>query len=149
MLNRFKIYQTLFTVAVLPTSIVFYYNGATNLTTVATVTGAATITCITLYIATYFFQRLIGTIFIDENMENMIIAHLTFWGNRIDTKISVDDIIPLTDSNCNAHDAFVKVHRLNTKEVLYLSIRFGKILNVDAFEKIFGSFEILGLKKRI
>lgn len=146
-LNRFKIYQTMFAVAVLPLSVVFYYKDACDLTSLMVVTGVTTCTCFTLYVATAFFRRLIGTIFIDNEFKNVTIAHLTFWGNRNDIVVPIDEIIPLTDGICHVKDAFVKISRYNTDEVLYLTFRFGKILDKEAFQKVFGDFEILGLKK--
>lgn len=145
--NRLKLYQSIFTGLELPLSVVFYCNGMTDFKTVMVLTISTTVTCFTLYVVTSFFKRLIGTIFIDREKKNLTIAHLTFWGNRKIVTVPVDEIIPLTDGDCDASDAFVKLHRFNTDEVLYLTLRFGKILKRDIFQKVFGNFENLNLKK--
>lgn len=147
LLNRLKLYQSVLTISAVPITIGFYYYDMTSLKSIAVITGAATFTCITLYVVTYFFQRLIGAVFVDENFKNVKIAHLTFWGNRKDITLPINEIIPLTDGTGNVNDAFVKLHRYNSEEFLYLSLRYGKVRDKDAFQKIFGNFDILGLKK--
>jgi len=147
LLNRLKIYQTVFTFTSVPLLTGLYYHDLSDINTVFVVTGAATFTCLSLYIITAFFKRLIGVIYIDEAKKDLRIAHLTFWGNRKDITVPINDIIPLIESNCNARDAFVKLHRYSTEEILYLTIRFGKILEKDDFQDVFGSLELLGLKK--
>lgn len=146
LLNRLKIYQSVFTFTLVPILTGLYYHNLSDIHTVYVVTGAATFTCLSLYIITAFFRRLIGVIYIDEAKKDLRIAHLTFWGGRKDITVPISDIIPLTESNCNAHDAFVKLHRHNTEEILYFTIRFGKILERNDFQDVFGSLELLGFK---
>lgn len=146
-LNRLKLYQTGFTVLSFPVSVGLYQNGFCDFTFLTVTTGSAALTCFSLYIITSFFKRLIGVIFLAEDKRNVKIAHLTFWGNRNDIVVSIEDIVPLTDGDCKANDAFVKLQRYSCEEVLYLTLRFGKILDKDNFQKIFGSLEILGFKK--
>lgn len=147
LIHRLKLYQSIFTIGVVPLTLSFYYYGKTNMTTVLVLTGSASFTCLSVYVLTSFFKKLIGIVYIDEDKKHLKIAHLTFWGGRNDIIVPVDEIIPLTDCDNNPADAFVKVLRTNSDESLYMTLRFGKILDEDLFKKVFGSFEIPKSKK--
>lgn len=139
-IHRFKLYQSIFTIAVVPMILGFYYYGKSDMTTVLVITGSASFTCLSLYVLTSFFKKLIGIVYIDPDEKHLKIAHLTFWGGRNDIIVPVDEIIPLTDCDNNPADAFVKVLRTNSDESLYMTLRFGKILDEDIFKKVFGNF---------
>lgn len=142
LIHRLKFYQSIFTISVVPMILGFYYCGKTNLTTVLVLTGVASFTCLSLYAITLFFTRLIGIVYIDQDKKLLKIAHLTFWGGRNDIIVPIDKIIPLTDCDNNPDDVFVKLLRTNSDESLYMTLRFGKILDEDLFKKVFGSFEM-------
>lgn len=143
LIHRLKIYQSIFTIGVAPVTLGFYYCGKTNVTTALVLTGVASFTCLSLYAITLFFKRLIGIIYIDKDQKLLKIAHLTFWGGRNDIIVPVDKIIPLTDCDNNPADIFVKLVRTNSDESLYMTLRFGKILDEDVFKKVFGNLEVL------
>lgn len=147
LIHRLKLYQSVFTVAILPMTLGFYCFGKASTTTALVVTGVASFTSVSLYIFSSFFKRIIGIIFIDEDKRNLKIAHLTFWGKRKDIIVPIDEIIPLTDYDNNPFDVFVKLRRTSSEETLYVTLRFGKIINEATFKEIFGNIEIPKSKK--
>lgn len=96
-----------------------------------------------LYAFGYFFRRLIGSVYISPDQELVKISHLTFFGNRQDRILNIADIAPLADYNENMNDIFLRVNptfmsKDTLQESLYLSLRFGGIINKEQFKHIFG-----------
>ncbi|KAG8191156.1 hypothetical protein JTE90_016669 [Oedothorax gibbosus] len=146
-LNRFKLYQTTFTVVAIPVSVAMYNYGTMDLDTVGIVTGCAVLASTTLFLMSGYFRRLIGIIAISEDEKTVKISHLTFWGRRNDVSVPSEDIIPLGDGDCNANDVYVKVRRYSSAESLYLTLKFGKIMDISKFELVFGSLDVIGFRK--
>ncbi|XP_035230590.1 transmembrane protein 186-like isoform X2 [Stegodyphus dumicola] len=147
LLNRFKLYQTTFTVAAIPIGCIMYKYNLVDLTFINVVVGAATFACLTLYVFTMFFRRFIGIIYVTKDEKYVKISHLTFWGRRNNIILPVQNLVPLTDGECKATDAYMKLHMYNSSEYLYLTLRFGRILDYDKFQNVFGNLEILGITK--
>ncbi|GFR12424.1 transmembrane protein 186 [Trichonephila clavata] len=146
-LNRFKLYQTAFTVATFPFSIMMYNNGLMELQGVQTVSGCAALACGTLYLITSFFRRLVGIISISKDQKLIKISHLTFWGHKKDLLVPLEDIVPLTDGGCVPNEVYIKLLRYSTEDVLYFTLKFGNILDKSKFELVFGNLEVFGFKK--
>ena len=146
-MNRLKLYQSIFTIAILPVTFGFYHYGKTNITTALVITGVASFSCLSLYVFSSFFQRFIGIIFVDQDKKNLKIAHLTFWGRRKDIIVPIEEIIPLTECDNNPFDVFVRLKRTSSDETLYMTLRFGKVLNENVFQELFGNIEIPKSKK--
>lgn len=140
--SRFKLYQTVFTVAAIPLSVSFYNSGLMEASSVGVVSGCAIFACTTLYLLSYYFRRLIGVMLLSEDEESVEISHLTFWGRKNDIVVSVQDIVPLAESGCNPSDIYIKLKRFSCDDKLYFTIKFGKILDKEKFEKVFGVLEI-------
>ncbi|GIX85697.1 transmembrane protein 186 [Caerostris extrusa] len=96
---------------------------------------------------TSYFRRLIGIISISKDGKSVKISHLTFWGRKRDVIVPLEDIVPLTESGCSPNDAYVKLVRFSSKETLYMTLRFGNILDKTKFEFVFGSLDVFGFKK--
>ncbi|GFT23049.1 transmembrane protein 186 [Nephila pilipes] len=146
-LNRFKLYQTAFTLAAVPFSVVMYINGLMELLGIQVVSGCAVAACGTLYLITSFFRKLVGIISISEDQKLVKISHLTFWGRKKDLIVPLEDIVPLTDGSCNPTEVYTKLLRYSTEDFLYFTLKFGKILDKSKFELVFGNMEVFGLKK--
>ncbi|CAL1283405.1 unnamed protein product [Larinioides sclopetarius] len=145
--SRFKLYQTAVTIAAIPWSISLYQDGLLEASSVGVVSGCAIFACFTLYLLSYYFRRLIGIIFLSDDEESVQISHLTFWGRKKDIIVPLQDIIPLSDSTCNASDIYVKLKRYSCEDKLYFTLKYGKILDKVKFEKVFGTLEFLdGIK---
>ncbi|GFT87940.1 transmembrane protein 186 [Trichonephila clavipes] len=146
-LNRLKLYQTAFTVANFPLSVIMYNNGLMELQSVQIVSGCAALACGTLYFITSFFRRLVGIISISKDQKLIKISHLTFWGRKRDLIVPLEDIVPLTDGSCNPNEVYIKLLRFSTEDILYFTLKFGNILDKSKFELVFGNLEVFGLKK--
>lgn len=105
------------------------------------------ITCFStalLYSFGHMFRRLIGSIYISPDGNLVRISHLTFFGNRQETVVQLCDIAPLVDSNPNMRDIFLRVTATDLtndalKHPLYLSLRFGGIVDREKFMQVFGT----------
>lgn len=131
----------------MPTSVVMYSNGLIELDAVGIITGCAVLASATLYVMTGYFKRLIGIIAITDDEKIVKISHLTFWGRKNEISVPLEDIIPLSDCDCNANDVYVKVNRYSSSDYLYLTLKFGNIMDKSKFELVFGSLDVIGFKK--
>lgn len=76
----------------------------------------------------------------------MKLAHLTFWGKRKDVTVSIDDIMPISETNENIGSIYWKMSfyedssasKLLDRSELYITTRYGVIVDQEAFLKIFG-----------
>jgi len=106
--------------------------------------GTSTFSTITFYAFGQLFRRLIGSIFISPDQKFVRISHLTFFGNRQETVVYLYELKPLCDSNPNMNDIFLKVSPIDKnveplKHSLFLSLKYGGIVDLDKFKQIFGT----------
>ncbi|KOX69011.1 hypothetical protein WN51_06763 [Melipona quadrifasciata] len=74
------------------------------------------------------------------NVENqkMIISYVNYWGQRIDLKTTVDDIIPFVENYANASNNFFKTLSIkSSKQTFKVYVKYGKITG-PSFYNIFG-----------
>ena len=87
-----------------------------------------------------YFRRLVGIVYFNPETGDMKIAHLNFWGNRVDRNCSYQDVIPLSDIGETSSDLYVKLKFYDPKfSPLYMSLRYGKIVDKKLFDSIFGT----------
>lgn len=143
LVNRLKLYQTCFTVSVLPIAAVFYHKNLISLTVLKYFSGVSILACTMLCIMGYYFGRLIGSMYIHKKENILKVSHLTFWGRRKDFLLPTSLIIPLMETSSKKHDAFLKLANYNSSEIMYFSVKYGKIIDDDIFYHVFGSIENL------
>lgn len=86
-----------------------------------------------------FFRKLIGIIYVSPSTRIVKIAHLNFWGNRKEVCYHINDIIPPSDIGENISDAFVKIRfEDSTIPLLYLSVKYGQVLDEKLFSQVIG-----------
>ncbi|KAI2810976.1 hypothetical protein BLOT_002146 [Blomia tropicalis] len=139
--SRCKLYLTSISVISLPVIFKFYLDGLVATSDFFTVIGCNFFSLILLYGFGHLFRRLIGSIYLSKDGKSVRISHLTFFGNRQETIVDLNEITPLTDSNININDLFLKVTSDELKSIerpLYMSLRFGGIIDRQGFAKIFG-----------
>ena len=87
-----------------------------------------------------YFRRLVGVVYLNSHTGAMKIAHLNFWGNRVDRVCSYQDVIPLSDLGENSSDLYVKLKFYDPKfSPLYMTLLYGEIVDKDLFQLIFGT----------
>lgn len=86
------------------------------------------------------FRLLIGSIYVSPDNNLVRISHLTFFGNRAELIVPVDDILKLDDVNKNLNDHLLQVKMLNIQKnnTLFLCLKYGGISDRDKFAHIFG-----------
>ena len=109
-------------------------------------------------------SRFIGILYLNKKDPNQLrIAHLSFFGSRIDKVVPVNFFIPITDTSENLGDSYVVLQTVDQeqtskspsfldeilpKQKYYISLRHGTVLDEDAFMSIFGDVSQYLLKKK-
>ena len=137
-IQRVKLYQTGVVVAAVPPAIYCYKIGAIGLEPCVGVVAVSTLALAMLYIATNFFQRVVGLVALSSDQKLVRLSHLTLFGGRNDVIVPVDDIVPFSDSGERSNDIFVKVRRYSTSDTLYMTLVYGRIENAEIFKQVFG-----------
>lgn len=86
-----------------------------------------------------FFRRLVGLLYVNPAKNQVKIAHLTFWGNRKEVIVNINDIVPISDSKDRYSDVFVKINFYEKSlSPFYMSIYYGQICDKDLFKTVLG-----------
>lgn len=136
--SRAKLFQTALTISFLPVVSLAEACGIIISVDKTFAFYLATLALSVLYALGEFFRRLIGIMYLSDDQTVVKVSHLTFWGRRNDLLIPVSDIVPLQDYG-EHKDVVQKFRRFSTKKYLLFSTKFGKILNLEMFEAVFGS----------
>ncbi|CAG9767191.1 unnamed protein product [Ceutorhynchus assimilis] len=137
LINRLKVYQTLFTGLTIVGTSLFYFCGilSGNVVISSTVIGLAG--CATLYSLGYVAARFVGFIYYNEETDRVRIAYVDFWGRRRDIEIPRDDIMPRADAPVGfINRVWFPLRRYSTNEILKLQLEQGLILDQKILKKI-------------
>ncbi|XP_062956465.1 transmembrane protein 186 [Cynocephalus volans] len=137
-MSRLKLVQTALTVVALPPGCYWYSEGLVTLNSLCLVSGIAGFALAMLCWMSYFFQRLVGILYVNESRTTLRVAHLTFWGWRQDTYCPVADVMPLTETKDRPQELLVRIQQYNGKQTFYLTLRYGRILDRERFTQVFG-----------
>lgn len=141
--SRLKLLQTAITVVILPPVYVLYFQGAASTFLVSYTTGIALFAGAMLYTASYFFRRVVGMMYLDPSQTTLKVSHLTFWGKRHDMYLPVSDVMTIGDTGDSVNETILKFKRYSSQETLYFSTHFGRVVDEQAFKKVFGSLKWL------
>ncbi len=136
--SRIKLYQTGFTVWLIPTMVYLYSTGQANLFSVQTSLAVSIFAGVMLYTMSGYFQRLVGILSLNKDEDILRISHLTFWGKKNEVYIPLENVIPLSELPDNPQDIYVKLRWQGSDEFFYLSIKYGSILDIQKFKKVVG-----------
>lgn len=139
--SRLKLLQTAITVVILPAVYVLYLQGAASSFAVGYTTGMALFAGAMLYTASFFLRRVVGMMYLDPSQSTLKVSHLTFWGKRRDIYLPVSDVMTIGDTGDSLNETILKLKRYSSPETLYFSTHFGRVVNKEAFEMVFGSFK--------
>uniref|UniRef100_A0A3P9ALV8 Transmembrane protein 186 n=2 Tax=Esox lucius TaxID=8010 RepID=A0A3P9ALV8_ESOLU len=137
--SRLKLLQTGITMVVLPPVFYMYLHGDASYFLVTYSTGIAAFAAVMLYTASYYLRRVIGKMYLDESQTMLKVSHMTFWGRRKDEYLQVTDVMTLGDTGDSAVEPILKLKRYSSSETLYFSIKLGRVVDRQAFEKVFGT----------
>ncbi|XP_031720533.1 transmembrane protein 186 [Anarrhichthys ocellatus] len=137
--SRLKLLQTAITGVILPPVYILYLQGDVPLSLVSYATGLALFAAVMLYTASHFFRRIVGMMYLDPSQTTLKVSHLTFWGRRHDLYLPVSDVMTIGDTGDSVNETIVKLKRFSTPQTLYFSTHFGRVVDKQAFEKVFGT----------
>ncbi|XP_032385493.1 transmembrane protein 186 [Etheostoma spectabile] len=138
-LSRIKLLQTAITVVILPPVYLLYFQGDIPFFLVSYTTGIALFAGVMLYTASHFFRRVVGMMYLDPSQTTLKVSHLTFWGRRQDIYMPVSDVMTIGDTGDSVNETIVKLKRYSCPETFYFSINFGRVVDKQGFEKVFGT----------
>ncbi|KAA0712357.1 Transmembrane protein 186 [Triplophysa tibetana] len=140
-LSRLKLMQTGITVILLPTVYYLYLQGQASVTLLTYTTGIAVFAGIMLYSISHYVRRVVGMMYLDSAKTTLKVSHLTFWGHRRDIYLPVSDVMTLGDAGDTKGEPILHFKRYSSSDSMYFSTRLGRVVDKDAFEKVFGSME--------
>ncbi|XP_071387303.1 transmembrane protein 186 [Centroberyx affinis] len=139
--SRLKLLQTGLTLLILPPVYALYLQGAVSSFLVSYTSGIALFAGVMLYAASHFLRRVVGMMYLDPSHTTLKVSHLTFWGRRHDAYLPVSDVMTVGDAGDAAGEPILKLRRYSSPETLYFSTRFGRVVDRQGFEKVFGALE--------
>ncbi|XP_016410452.1 transmembrane protein 186-like [Sinocyclocheilus rhinocerous] len=138
-LSRLKLMQTGITVVLLPTVYYLYLQGQASVMLLSYSTGIAVFAGIMLYSISHYVRRVVGMMYLDSTRTVLKVSHLTFWGHRRDIYVPVSDVMTLGESGDTKGEPILCLKRYSRSDTMYFSPRLGRVVDKNAFEKVFGS----------
>lgn len=135
---RLKIYQTGITLIAAPWAHVAAQQGHLPQELAYSCMVASVLALGTLYYVSFITRRLVGLVGVDKNKKSVKLAHMTFWGGRNDIVVPLGTIVPFTECDTSPRDLYMNLNTYDNNVHLFLSLRFGGVQDLDAFEEIFG-----------
>lgn len=96
----------------------------------------------TLSVVGYLLKNMVGFVYTSStNPDIAKISYMDFWGRRRDIEKPIADVVPLSEIPKSIFDQyFTKLKFYSTdKEEYKLVHRFGGIVDLEQFSKVFGS----------
>ncbi|XP_048038809.1 transmembrane protein 186 isoform X2 [Megalobrama amblycephala] len=138
-LSRLKLMQTGITVVLLPSVYYLYLQGQASGMLMSYTTGIAVFAGIMLYSISHYVRRVVGMMYLDSSQTVLKVSHLSFWGHRRDVYMPVSDVLTLGDSGDTKGEPILRLKRYSSSDTMYFSTRLGRVVDKNAFEKVFGS----------
>lgn len=138
-LSRLKLMQTGITVVLLPSVYYLYLQGQASGMLMSYTTGIAVFAGIMLYSISHYVRRVVGMMYLDSSQTILKVSHLSFWGHRRDVYMPVSDVLTLGDSGDTKGEPILRLKRYSSSDTMYFSPRLGRVVDKNAFEKVFGS----------
>nr|XP_055074003.1 transmembrane protein 186 [Misgurnus anguillicaudatus] len=138
-LSRLKLMQTGITVILLPTVYYLYLQGDASATLLTYTTCIAGFAGVMLYSISHYVRRVVGMMYLDSTQTILKVSHLTFWGHRRDIYVPVSDVMTLGDTGDTKGEVILRMKRYSSSDTMFFSTRLGRVVDKDAFGKVFGS----------
>ncbi|KAI6189932.1 AAA domain-containing protein [Aphelenchoides bicaudatus] len=138
---RAKFLQTIFSALLVPYQTYGFLTDTLSLQGYIGSLGFAAIAPLVLVGFTRYFNRIIGVVSFNEENQLVRFGYLGFWGGRKNLIVSLDDIMPLTDTyDLDDAKAIVKLD-LKQHGYLLLSLRDCQIVDEEIGREIFGNLK--------
>ncbi|XP_063170668.1 transmembrane protein 186 [Candoia aspera] len=138
--SRLKVLQTGITLVVLPPVWYLYWLDQATFAQGLYVTVGLCFSLVILYAASFFLQRIIGFMYLNESGTLLKISHLTFWGKRRNFCCPVESVMISGDVGKERSRFLLKFRQYDRKGVLYFLPQLGQIVDQQGFVKVFGHF---------
>jgi len=137
---RLKVYQTIFVVGMIPTSLLMLDRGLLLPSHVGYVAGFSVFSLIVLGVMGEFFRKFVGILYLSEDKSKVIISHNTFLGKRADILMDTNNLVPLAETPENLDKELVwKIYLYSGEpKTYYICTKYGGILSRRKFADIFG-----------
>jgi len=142
---RLKLYQTLLTCCSIPVGLNLMSNGILTPPTLGMLAGFAGLSLVMLGALGELCRKIVGILYFNRTNKQVVISHFTFFGNRTDTILDLEDIVPINETPETIDEIYWKIHTY-TGRTFYVSTRQGGLLDHKRFLEIFGDPK-LGYKK--
>ena len=144
LITRAKIYQTAFVLGIFGWSMMKYLDKAIAWEQALVINCVTGFSLVFLVIMGNVSRRVIGICYADPKHPDLVrIAHLSFFGKRIDRVVKLNDISVLSDTNVKKESLFFKlVIRVDGKNQTFF-LANNKMAEIDksVYKKIFGSLQ--------
>ena len=137
-ISRLKLYQTVITLVACPSLAIAHYMELVDLNSVLYFTAISLVAVVMLFVITYYLRRAIGIIGVNQDLTQVRVSHLTFWGHRRDVIHQVQDVVPISETTDQISQPYVTLKFYNSKDFYFYSIRYGNIVNRKLFEHVMG-----------
>ncbi|CAH1787476.1 unnamed protein product [Owenia fusiformis] len=138
-ISRLKLYQTGFLLLACPSAYTLAYLNVLPVGSAHASACLASLAGLVLYLMSGYMRKWIGIMALNPTNNMVKVSHLTFWGRRNDVYMPIVNIIPICDLSDKPNDVFIKFKRYDSGSDLYLSLRYGKITDMDKFTTVLGS----------
>jgi len=129
LLSRFKIYQLAVMTAALPYLAQLYKAGTVTSYTMGCGFVGAFGTAGILLVMSHYFMRVVGEMTYDPENSVLRISRLTFWGNRQELYVPLEQIVQFNESQTRMGGTFQKLKVDGKKDELFYSLRHGHLLD--------------------
>ncbi|XP_073503862.1 transmembrane protein 186 [Phyllobates terribilis] len=136
--SRLKLLQTTMTILVLPPIYYFYLQGQLSQFSAVYCTGAALFAGVMLYGLSYYLRRIIGMLYVNDDLTTVKVSYMTFWGNRRNIFVPMNDVKPLSETGDNKGEILRQFARYSNPDILYFTTRYGLVLDREKFSAVFG-----------
>ncbi|XP_061416872.1 transmembrane protein 186-like isoform X1 [Lethenteron reissneri] len=137
-ISRLKNVQTIFMVVALPPIYYLHTQGLVDEHSLRLTSGVAALACCSLYGISHYLRRWVGLMALSADGSTLRVSHLSFWGGRRDRFVPVADVVPLSEGRDRPQDPLLALRCYSHRDVLYFSLRYGRVLDGVKFRAVFG-----------
>ncbi|XP_078450958.1 transmembrane protein 186 isoform X1 [Lampetra fluviatilis] len=137
-ISRLKNVQTIFMVVALPPIYYLHTQGLVDEHSLRLTSGVAVLACCSLYGISHYLRRWVGLMALSADGNTLRVSHLSFWGGRRDRLVPVADVVPLSEGRDRPQDPLLALRCYSHRDVLYFSLRYGRVLDGAKFRAVFG-----------
>lgn len=82
-------------------------------------------------------SNIVGFLYVNKTLDTMKIAHVNFWGKRVNSEIPIESIVPISESPKQVFKFYITITNYINKSEFKLLHNYG-IVDNEKFSRIFG-----------